>query len=240
MSSLHKYSGIQTVTWLIRFILIGTALFLLSRIFLDIVAGDDSADDGTVDFELLYQSCIVLGLSFIPDYIERRHHVLLPRILSLGVVLFIFATVFLGDGLGLYGRFWWWDDLAHTISGVAVGFIGFFLVSYLNIKYKMRIRPILIAGFAFCIAVTVGVLWEVFEFTIDVFLGTASQKWGLPPDTIMMGQSYQGSGLRDTMSDLIVSGIGSLIASVYLLNFYNNNVNKVKEIIRRVFPGDAV
>lgn len=239
MSTLRKFSKAQTVTWLIRLILIGTVLFVLSMIAMRIVWSGDSVDSSGVYFELLYQAIIVLVLSFIPDYLERRRKVILPRVLELTIVLFMFSTVFVGDGLGLYDRFWWWDDLAHAVSGVIIGFLGFLLVGHLNYRYQMNIKPIFIALFAFCIATTLGVLWEIFEFAIDVFLGTPSQRWNLPPDTVLMGRPYQGSGLRDTMSDLIINGVGALISSVYMLYFYANNGDKLKSIIQKIFPREA-
>lgn len=236
MSTIRKFSKAQTVTWLIRLILIGTVLTMLAMITMHIVWSGDSMEASGVYFELLYQASIVLALSFIPDYLERRRKVILPRILELTIVLFIFSTVFVGDGLGLYERFWWWDDLAHALSGVIIGFIGFLLVSYLNMKYEMKIRPIIIAVFAFCIATTLGVLWEIFEFALDVFLGTPSQRWNLPPETVLMGNAYQGSGLRDTMSDLIINGVGALASSVYMLYFYANKGDRLKAIIQKIFP----
>jgi hypothetical protein len=45
---------------------------------------------------------------------------------------------------------------------------------------------------------TVGAIWEVFEFTMDLFFGLNMQK----------------SGLDDTMGDLIINAVGGLIASL--------------------------
>ncbi len=66
----------------------------------------------------------------------------------------------------------------------------------------MDVSPLLVAVFAFTFAITMGVLWEIFEFAIDWVFGTTMQSWDLPHDTTLIGRAFQGSGLRDTMSDL--------------------------------------
>jgi hypothetical protein len=72
----------------------------------------------------------------------------------------------------------------------------------------------LAAVFSFTYAVTLGVIWEILEFSMDDLVGSAHQKWDLPEAEIMIGKPYQGNGLRDTMSDLIVDSIGAFITSV--------------------------
>jgi uncharacterized membrane protein YjdF len=88
----------------------------------------------------------------------------------------------------------------------------------------VNISPLLIALFAFTFSVTMGVMWEVLEFFLDVLTGSAHQKWDLPETTMLIGKPYQGSGLRDTMSDLIVDSIGALVTSIitYHLNKYQS------------------
>jgi len=61
--------------------------------------------------------------------------------------------------------------------------------------------------FTFTFSMTVGALWEILEFCIDLILGTNMQK----------------SGLVDTMLDLITNAAGALLVSLscYLYVKYN-------------------
>jgi hypothetical protein len=56
---------------------------------------------------------------------------------------------------------------------------------------------------------TVGVLWEFFEFFMDGFFNTNMQK-----DTILPDGTFD-IGLIDTMSDLLVNFLGAAVSSVF-------------------------
>ncbi|GHV19373.1 hypothetical protein FACS189494_00750 [Spirochaetia bacterium] len=155
------------------------------------------------NFEFIFCALITFVLSFGPSVIETRQKIDIPDILEIIIVLFIYAGIFLSSRFNLYYTYFWWDDLLHTMSGVIIGFIGFIVIYKINHKYSMDISPVLVALFSFTFAVTLGVVWEILEFSCDVCIGSANQKWDLPDTEILMGMPYQGSGLRDTMSDLI-------------------------------------
>ncbi len=194
------------------------------------VSGGEIAGELTERLELIIWAVITLVLSFGSDYIERVGRMDIPDILEIVIVIFIYAGIFLSVRFKLYYRFWWWDDLLHTLSGVIIGFIGFIVVYKVNHKFSMDISPLLVAMFSFTFAVTLGVMWEILEFVSDLILGTAHQKWDLPDDSIMMGRGFQGSGLRDTMSDLIVDSVGALITSIITFFMYRNKKNKKQMI----------
>jgi hypothetical protein len=156
-----------------------------------------------------------------------------PYVLVAALALFVLAALLIGEGFGAYEKFWWWDDLLHTVSGIIVGLVGFLMVYFFNARYNMHISPVFVAVFAFTFAITMGVVWEVFEFSVDVLLGANMQRWNLPPDAILIGKGYQGSGLRDTMSDLIVAGVGSLIAALAAYYAYKHEKPTSLSIMRR-------
>ena len=89
---------------------------------------------------------------------------------------------------------------------MGLGILGFLLVYVLNESRRLDIsmRPRFVALFAFLFAVSVGALWEIFEFTMDQLAGTTMQK-------PMLGDP---SGLTDTMWDLIVDTIGAAAVSI--------------------------
>lgn len=158
-----------------------------------------------------------------------------PKVLITVLVLFVLFTLVAGEIFGAYEKFWWWDDMLHTVSGVIVGLVGFLMVYFFNARYNMHISPLFVAVFAFTFAITVGVAWEIFEFTVDALLGLYMQRWNLPADAMLIGREYQGSGLRDTMSDLIVAGIGSLVAAVFAHYAYKHEKPTALGVMRRTF-----
>lgn len=155
-----------------------------------------------------------------------------PNIVFGALLLLVIGSVVVGGWLGAYEKFWWWDDMLHTASGVIIGLIGFLMVYLLNRHYQMTMSPKLVAVFAFTFAVTIGVAWEIVEFTIDATFGTHMQRWGMPSE-ILIGRAYQGSGLRDTMSDLIVSTIGAFVASTFGYFTYKRDKPAVLRSMRR-------
>ena len=148
----------------------------------------------------------ILLLTALPMLILRRLEIFIPPEFELLTIGFIFAALFLGETQDFYGRFWWWDLALHTTSGVLLGILGFLLVYVLNEtpRLDMHMRPGFVAFFAFCFALTVGALWEVFEFTMDKLAGTNMQK-------PFLGDL---SGLTDTMWDMIVDALGALAVAL--------------------------
>ena len=128
--------------------------------------------------------------------------------------VFILASLLLGGVFHFYDRFWWWDDMLHCMSGVLLVLVG---VTITQAAAGRRALPAwFVVLFAFCLALAVGVLWEFVEFSSDFFFHTALQQWDMPPQAIVMGASYQGMGLRDTMSDLINAAIGATVTAIII------------------------
>lgn len=147
----------------------------------------------------------IMAVTLLPDVLGRRNRVYIPPEFQLLAVIFVFAALFLGEIQSYYVRFWWWDIALHTSSGLLMGILGFLLIYVLNENEHIDIhmRPRFMALFAFLFAVTVGTLWEIFEFTMDQVIGTNMQK-------AMLGDP---SGLTDTMWDMIVNALGALTIS---------------------------
>ncbi len=156
-------------------------------------------------FAALTTAGIIL-VTLFPFVLARRYSVFVPPEFALLAIVFVFASLFLGELHGYYTRFWWWDAALHTGSGFLLGIVGFLLVHVLNetSEIGMRMKPGFVAFFALLFAVGVGVVWEIFEFAADELLGTRMQKPMLD----------DASGLTDTMWDLIVDTLGALIIAV--------------------------
>lgn len=163
----------------------------------------------------------IFGLCALPGVLSRRMKVYIPPEFELLTILFIFASLFLGEIGGYYERFWWWDVMLHTASGLLLGILGFLLVYVLNSQPHVRLHmtPGFVAFFAFVFAVAVGAIWEIFEFTMDSLFGMNMQK-------PMLGDE---SGLTDTMFDLIVDTLGALIISLIGYAYMKQNTRSFIE-----------
>lgn len=159
-----------------------------------------------------------------------------PNILFTTLILFTLAGTIAGEIFGAYRALWWWDDLLHGLAGSLLCIVGFLAVYFLNGRYNMAISPLLVAFFAFSFAISLGVLWEIFEFGVDYVFHTAMQQWDLPRHSILMGHAYQGTGLRDTMSDLILTWTGATIAAVPAYIFYKHRRTTALTVMRASFP----
>jgi hypothetical protein len=148
----------------------------------------------------------IMATTLSPVVLGRRFRVHIPPEFEVLAVVFVFAALFLGEIHSYYERFWWWDIALHTSSGLLMGILGFLLVYVLNESENadIHMRAHFVALFAFLFAVTVGTLWEIFEFAMDQLLGMNMQK-------PMLGDP---SGLTDTMWDMIVNALGALAISV--------------------------
>jgi len=150
---------------------------------------------------------LIIAIVISPEILMKRFAVTIPTEFQILAIIFVFAALFLGEVRSFYTRFWWWDIVLHTSSGLLLGIVGFLLVYVLNEHKRIdfHMHPRFVALFAFVFAVAVGALWEIFEFGMDRIFGTNMQK-------PMLGDP---SGLTDTMWDLIVDTLGAIAISTF-------------------------
>ncbi len=160
----------------------------------------------------------IVLLTMLPIALERRLQVYIPAEIELLALLFVFASLFLGEVRDYYYRYWWWDTALHAGSGFLLGIVGFLLVHILNEMERVSItlKPGFVAFFAFLFAIGIGTVWEIFEFAMDQLFGMNMQK-------PMLGDP---SGLTDTMWDLIVDALGALVISVLGYTYIRKDRNE--------------
>ena len=150
-----------------------------------------------------YQSVFLCSLSLVlmimPSIISRRLKIVLPDTLEIVILLFIFAAEILGELNSFYVRVPHWDTMLHTINGFLCAAIGFALVDMMNRndRFTFQLSPLYLAIVSFCFSMTVGVLWEFFEFSGDYFLGMDMQK-----DTIV--NAIHSVNLDPTLTNTVV------------------------------------
>ena len=167
------------------------------------------------DLFLIFSSVIALFFTFFPSIIERNYKINLPIEFETFVTLFLFLHFALGEMQGFYHKVVWWDLMLHSSSAVMLGILGFMIIYVLFYTKEVKGNAFFAALFTFFFALSLGVIWEIFEFTADM----------------LFGFHMQGSGLVDTMVDLILDMIGALIAATL---GYMYITKKKKGIIHRM------
>ncbi len=130
------------------------------------------------NFENVLLCLLTLVLFMLPSMFERRLRIDLPDTLEIIILLFIYAAEILGEIREFYIAFPYWDTMLHTLNGFLCAAIGFALVDILNRTERvvLRLSPFFMAVVAFCFSMTIGVIWEFFEFFMDMVFHLDMQK----------------------------------------------------------------
>jgi len=186
-----------------------------------------------------------LVLFLMPFFIEKKLKIELPSVLEIIILLFIFSAEILGEINNFYGRIPYWDTILHTLNGFLCAGVGFALFDLLNNNVKsIKLSPFFLSIVAFCFSMTIGVLWEFFEFSADQYFGTDMQKDRIVHNinSVLLNDEdeniaikiddieksiiyinegkyeikngYLDIGLIDTMKDLLVNFVGALVFSI--------------------------
>ena len=130
------------------------------------------------NFENVFLCILTLILFTIPSIIDKKLNIKLPNALEVIILLFIFSAEILGEIQNFYGIFKFWDTMLHTINGFLCAAIGFSMIDILNRspRFHLKMSPLFVALVAFCFSMTIGILWEFFEYGSDIFFKTDMQK----------------------------------------------------------------
>jgi len=194
-------------------------------------------------YESAFYCALAYLLLYVPSWLQVKLHIELPPALEITVLCFIFAAEVLGEVNAFYVVVPHWDTMLHTLNGFLAAAVGFSMVVLLNDDERLTfdLSPLFLALVSFCFSMTIGVLWEFFEFGMDTFFHmdmqrdtvihaihsatldvTRSNKVVTVPDiqeVLINGESlglggYLDIGLIDTMKDLFVNFIGAVVFSV--------------------------
>mgnify|MGYP006897616013 CR=1 FL=1 len=207
------------------------------------------------NYHNMFLGILTLILFMVPQFLDKKLSVTIPVGLETVILIFIFSAEILGEINAFYVKIPIWDSILHTTNGFLMAAIGFALIDLFNRseKFSIKMSPYFVAFFAFCFSMTVGVLWEFFEFSMDQFFGLDMQKdWivtainsvKLNPiganvpihvdvqSVVINGEQwnlggYLDIGLIDTMKDLIVNFIGAVVFSVIGILYLKNRRGKL-------------
>ena len=244
---------VMAVYWVLRFIVIVSLVLSCIR----------------KDYESAWVCVLVLVLYMLPRIVQQNFHIELPSALEIIILVLIFAGEILGELRSYFIYFPHWDTLLHTTSGFVSAAFGYSMVDLLNRNKPQHIQlsPLYLALVSFCFSMTVGVIWEFFEFGMDNFFHMDMQKdtvihafssVNLDPtasnipvrveditDVAVNGTSlglggYLDIGLYDTMEDLFVNFIGALTFSVIGYFSAKSGKNSIaKNFVPVVVPEEA-
>lgn len=215
------------------------------------------------DYESVFMCLLTLALLIVPSFAQVTFKIELPTILEIMILCFIFSAQILGEICNFYEIIPFWDTILHTINGFLAAAIGFSLINILNNSEKkyFYLSPIFVVIVSFCFSMTIGVLWEFFEFSMDYFFEMNTQKNTFLQainigaiDNVSVsvikdissvvisnaqGESvvlagYIDIGLYDTMSDLIVNFIGAFVFSVCGYFYIKNPLKNI--FLKKVIP----
>ena len=201
------------------------------------------------NYENIFVCLLTLLLLLVPSFVQLTFKVELPIFLEILILVFIYAAEILGEIDNYYFSIPYWDTILHTINGFVCAAVGFSMVSLLNKSEKIQffVSPLFLAIVSFTFSMTIGVLWEFFEFSMDQLFAMDTQKDTLitsihsagvdeilPPfeendihevtvnGKVISDQGYIDIGLIDTMEDLFVNFVGATIFSLFSY-FYARN-----------------
>lgn len=200
------------------------AVYVILRVLV-IIVGVMSLLSGNIEHFFLCVLTLILFL--LPAFVERKFKIDLPDALEIIVLLFVFAAEILGEISSFYVRVPHWDTMLHTVNGFLFAAIGFAMVDVLNrsSRVKFNLSPVYLAITAFCFSMTVGVVWEFFEFSMDSFLLLDMQKdtvvnavSSVTFDTTLTNETVI---FKDIVDTVIISADGTQYAfSDYGINGY--------------------
>ena len=194
------------------------------------------------NYHNMFLGFLTLLLFSVPQFLDKKLGVTIPVGLETVIFIFIFSAEILGEINAFYVKIPIWDTMVHTTNGLLMAALGFALIDLFNRsdKFSIKMSPYFVAFFAFCFSMTVGVLWEFFEFSMDWFFAADMQKdWILPAinsvklnptganipihvdvqSVVINGETwnlggYLDIGIVDTMKDLMVNFVGAVVFSV--------------------------
>lgn len=188
----------------------------LLGIFLDLsITSRDNAINN------VFLSLLTIALMSVPRFLKEKYNIKFKNWIEIFVLIFLFLSIVLGFIQEFYETVKGYDKLVHMISGIVLALVAFESIhiysNYISQKKNQSIPALFIVLFSFSFTITLLVLWEFFEFLSDTITFNLMNK----PTNMQRYQWLntnrfypQGYGLLDTMLDLLLGALGSLVVSI--------------------------
>lgn len=161
-------------------------------------------------YKFALEAAFTFLISFAPLVVERLARIKLPPLYHLIYVAFVFGSMFTGEVLSMYGRWWPYDDWVHFASGIVLGLATFVVLRFYQARAGWRLASWLIVAAMIAVNCTISMAWELVEFASDAWFGTFSQGADLVDTMIDMRNGLFGAALTAALAALYLGGRPSL------------------------------
>lgn len=209
---------LSNITKFSKIILLFSALLLLFQI-ISVIFIESDVVIGHTAFRL-FENIMMIVVIFVPTILYKLCHVKMPESMEIALVGFSFSALILGDVFDFYGRFPWWDIVLHAISGIMLGILGLIILNtFIDINHSnIQLSHLFVSLWIVCFALSLGSIWEIWEYVTDGIFGLNSQEFLVSSGTFDNATSLQGRlALKDTMEDLILDFVGASTLAVVVL-----------------------
>lgn len=162
----------------------------------------------------VFLSCLGLTLAFLPRIIEKVLRMQTDHLLRTVSYLYIILTFGIGMIFNGYDKIPYYDKVMHTLTGVAFGLCG--LIAFYFLKPRQNGKIVVdkaefwqAAFFSLGFSTIVSVSWEIIEFVLNIILHNDPQH-------------VLETGVTDTMLDMIVCMIGTLLFWFPMYRYYQS------------------
>ena len=159
---------------------------------------------------------IALLVTLVPATLERRYDLPLDPWLALWITTAVFLHTV--GSAGFYARVEWWDHMTHALSASLVAAVGYTTLRAVDLHSDgIRIPSRFAFVFIVLIVLAFGVLWELFEFGLDI----VATETGID-------MPLAQHGLDDTVLDLMYNTAGAVLVGL----FGQAHLTGVAELVR--------
>ena len=160
-----------------------------------------------------------LGLlvTFVPAALERNYDIPLDPWLGVWITAAVLLHT-LGSAW-FYALIGWWDHLTHALSASLVAGAGYTTLRAIDLHSdEIQIPPRFAFVFIFVVVLSFGVVWELFEFGLDMVA-----------DETGISMPLAQFGLDDTVADLLYNSVGALIVATFGQAHLSGVAERVRE-----------
>lgn len=173
------------------------------------------------------QYVVILAILTLPIVLRKRFMIQIPLIITVMCAMFGFVAMVMGDGLNFYGKYSWWDSVLHLFSSCVLAFVGLWIITIIFDKQEQLVlsNKLFLSLYVLIFGLSCGAMWEICEYAYDAFFGTNTQQFmATTTASITSANDIPLCGheaLRDTMTDIILDLVGSLLMSIYVFFRYD-------------------
>lgn len=168
----------------------------------------------TVNYNLIkILTCLSLILVIlIPNILPKK--IKINENIRLIYILYVFSLLLIGSIINLYNKFYYYDSITHFITGFITSLFSLIILNKFN-KYNKN-SVVFNAIFMISITLSIASLWEIFEFiNSKIFMVDV--------------QRVLSTGVNDTMKDIILALLGSILFNIWYI--YKSNTNDIDKFL---------